>query len=253
MSAPTHDILPLRRRPLVGEVRDAIVQDFLASDDLGTARMLPSEKQLCERYGVSRVTLRTSMHGLQEAGRLTSRHGVGWMTVPDRGTLAQGLDQLCSLETFAAESGQSVTTAKLEREELVADERLAAQLEITAGDSVLAIRRVKLLSGTPVAWLLDFVPSGRLPFATLIAEFDGSVLDVLLAHPEVGVKYADTEVKAVNLPEDIAARLKVRPGTAGMFMETIVRSVDERAVELAETWLVPEHFRLRVRRRPKLG
>src|SRR5438105_961618 len=100
-----------RRRPLVDEMRDLIVQDFVLSGAVQPGSLLPSEKVLCEQYGVSRVTLRASMISLQESGLIKSRHGVGWVVLP--GTLMQSLDRLCSLDTLAREAGQPVTTEEL--------------------------------------------------------------------------------------------------------------------------------------------
>src|SRR5437867_9336784 len=87
-----------RRRPLVDEVRDLIAHELILNGAVSAGELLPSEKELCDRYGISRVTLRASMRSLQEAGLLKSRHGVGWVVLP--GTLMQSLDRLCSLETF---------------------------------------------------------------------------------------------------------------------------------------------------------
>lgn len=244
-----------RRRGLADEVRDLIAEEFIFNGAVPTGQLLPSENELAERYGVSRVTLRAGMRSLHEAGLITSRHGVGWLVIADPHRLMQGLDQLSSLETFAHESGKVVTTEHLTCEQIAADEPLARALEVPLDHPVLAVRRVKLLDDVPVAWMLDFVPDGVMRFDTLINEFAGSVLDVLLAHPEVGVHYCDTEIQPVNLPEDIAPLLGVPVGTAALFTDSIVRTSYDRVVEWAQSWLLPEHlrFRFRVRRRHQIG
>lgn len=241
------------RRALVDQVRDLIAGEFILTEVVGPGQFLPSEKELAERYGVSRVTLRAGMRSLQEAGMISSRHGVGWVVITDRSHLMQGLDQLSSLETFAHEAGTVVTTEHLSFEELEADSKLAETLGVSLGHRVLATRRVKLLDGAAVAWLLDFVPDGVLPFGTLRKEFAGSVLDVLLAHPEVDVQYADCEIQPVNLSVEIAVLLGVQAGLAALFTESIVRNANDGVVEWAQGWLLPEHLRFRVRRRRQIG
>jgi DNA-binding GntR family transcriptional regulator len=118
---------------------------------------------------------------------------------------------------------------------------------------VLAVRRAKVLGGDAVAWLHDFVPEGVLPFETLRQEFAGSILDILLAHREVGLEYADTEIRPVNLPNDIATLLDVPPGMAALFTDSVPRTAEGRVVEWAQGWLLPEHLRFRVRRRRQVG
>jgi DNA-binding FadR family transcriptional regulator len=50
-----------RRRALVDEVRDLIAADFIFNGAVTAGQPLPSEAQLADRYGVSRVTLRAGM------------------------------------------------------------------------------------------------------------------------------------------------------------------------------------------------
>jgi DNA-binding GntR family transcriptional regulator len=242
-----------RRRALVDEVRDLIASDFLLKGGLAPGDLLPSEKDLAARYEVSRVTLRGAMRSLQEAGLITSRHGVGWLVIASADGLMQRLDQLSSLETFAAQSGTDLGTSDLSCERLLADDALSQALEVDLQHPVLAIRRLKTLSGVPAAWLVDFVPQGVLSFETIENEFGGSVLDILLRHPETALDYADTEIKPVGVDSDMSARLHVPVGTPALFTDSIVRSVDDRVIEWAQGWLLPEHLRFRVRRRRQIG
>lgn len=234
-------------------MRDLIASQFILNKAVAPGELLPSEKDLAERYSVSRVTLRAGMRSLQEAGLVASRHGVGWLVVANPDRLAQGLDQLSSLETLAHREGRDLETKGMTCDELAADGQLADTLEVPLGHPVLAIRRLKTLNRRPVAWLVDYVPAGVLAFDTLREEFAGSVLDILLGHPEVGLEYSDTEIQPVNLEEEMAARLRVAVGTAALFTDSIVRTVDDRAIEWAQGWMLPDQLRFRVRRRRQIG
>ena len=238
-----------RRRRLVDEVRDLIVGDFIRSGAIEPGQKLPSEKELAARYGVSRVTVRTCIRGLEEAGFVTSQHGIGSIVRPGVGGLMQGLDRLCSLDTFARESGQVIGTEEVEFESMAAGRELAASLEVATGTELLAIRRVKLIGGERSAWLVDYVPEGVIDFATIEREFRGSVLDVLLSHRELQLEYADSEVTAVRLSTALARKLNVPRGTAAIHTDGLGRAMDGRIVERAFAWLLPDKFRLAIRRR----
>jgi GntR family transcriptional regulator len=242
-----------RRRALTDEVRELITHEFILSGAVAPGALLPSEKDLSARYGVSRVTLRQSMRSLQDAGLIAVRHGVGSVVLERSRAVTHGLDSLSSLETFAREAGQTIGTDQLEIEEIRADERLAARLNVAEGHPIIAVRRVKTLDGEAVGWIADYVPEGVLPFDVVRREFDGSILDVLLAHEDLGVEYEDTNITPVNLPRDVARRLGVKAGVAAMYMDGVTWTDRGTVVEFAETWLLPEHFCFSVRRRRSLN
>jgi DNA-binding GntR family transcriptional regulator len=243
----------LRRRSLTDEVRERIAQDLILNDAVPPGQLLPSELELSARYGVSRVTLRAGLRALQQAGLITIRHGVGSVVLARSRAVTHGLDALVSLESLAKDAGEEIGTEELEWDERPAGRELATRLEVREGHPVLSVRRVKTLGGTRVGWILDHVPEGIVPFDVVRREFRGSILDVLLAHDDVGVEYEDTNIEPVNLPPRIARRLGVRNGTAALHMDGVTWTARGDVAEVAETWLLPEHFMFSIRRRRQVG
>lgn len=237
------------RRPLGDEVRDAIHADFIASGAVQAGERLPTEAVLCERYGVSRITVRAALRSLQDAGLIDVRQGLGSTVLPQSETITSGLDRLCSFETFARDAGRAADSSQLEVEELPADDEVARRLAVEPGTRVLVVRRVKLSANVPVGWIIDYVPVDVLSPQTLMAEFAGSVLDVLLAHPTLNVEYSDCDVVPVVLDEEIARRLAVEPGSAALYLDEQTCTRQGRIVNWSRAWLLPEHLRFCLRRR----
>ncbi len=80
-----------RSRPLYWQVADDI-RAQIESDKWPAGTKLPSERAMCERYGVSQITIRRSLRELDHAGLVYSRHGVGWFVdeqVPPAGQEAE--------------------------------------------------------------------------------------------------------------------------------------------------------------------
>lgn len=238
-----------RRRPLGDEVRDAILEELIASGATPAGARLPAEAALCERYGVSRVTVRAALRSLQDAGYITIRQGLGSMVMPQSAAITSGIDRLCSFETYARAHGLAVGTAELEIEELPASGEVARRLRVEPGSPVLLVQRVKLYDGHRIGWIVDYVPEGVLPFETIVDEFAGSVLDVLLAHRELDVEYADCDVVPVVLKGELARRLEVRPGSPALYLDELTCTRKGRVVNWSQAWLTPEHLRFCVRRR----
>lgn len=242
-----------RRRPLAEEISDAIARELILSGEVEPGALLPAEKELSARLGISRPTVRESLLMLQQAGLIKIQHGVGSVVLPRPRTVTHGLDRLCSIETFAREAGKQVDSVDVEWDEVEADRDAAARLGVPIGAPLLRLTRVKVYDGARVGYLVDYIPAGPLSFDDIRAEFAGSALDVFLNHPEIGCEYADTDLVAVNLPSDIAAKLHVEVGKAAMNIDAVLWTHDGRAIDWAVNWYLPEYFRFSVRRGHQFG
>jgi DNA-binding LacI/PurR family transcriptional regulator len=66
-----------RNLPLYCQVANDI-SSHIASGDWSSGTRLPSERSLCERYGVSQITVRRALRESAHLGLVESRHGLGW-------------------------------------------------------------------------------------------------------------------------------------------------------------------------------
>lgn len=78
------------------------LKDMIRSGALGPGDLLPSENELAQQMGVSRVTVRSALKQLSEAGIIQTRKGKGSTVAVDRkGLLEQGAlhDEVEALQT----------------------------------------------------------------------------------------------------------------------------------------------------------
>lgn len=234
---------PLRRGRLVDRVQQAILDDYIESGALSAGERLPPEMEISKRYSVSRGTVRAALRSLEVAGAISTRQGVGSTVLQRRSVIPWGLDRLCSVETFARSGPGQIDTANVQIDEGVPSKEVAAALEIEADTPVLVLQRTKLHDEVPAARIVDYVPHGVLPFDVLRREFDGSVLDVLLAHEELALDHADAEIAPVALDQDLARSLDVPAGAPALYMSEVTFTQEVTAVNYSCAWLLPEHFR----------
>lgn len=243
----------LRRGRLADEVRDAVVEDYIRTGRVAAGERLPSETELCEHYGVSRVTVRSAIRSLQEAGIISVRHGFGSTVLPGGDTIHSGLEELRSFENFARASNARIGTTDVEITEASVGAEMAEEFAVAVGTPLLTIARNKLYRGKRVGRIVDDLPAGVLPFEVVKQEFKGSVLDVLLAHAEVGVEYADCKLMPVALDAALARQLSVSHGAAALYLKEHTRTSEGRVVNLSRAWLLPDHFEFHLRRRRPPG
>jgi len=92
--------------PLYRQVAETIA-DGIAVGTWGPGQWLPSERRLCERLRVSRVTVRRALAALVEQGLLEPDPGRGWIVTA--GHLGERPNVLLSFTTMARERGLEPT------------------------------------------------------------------------------------------------------------------------------------------------
>jgi DNA-binding FadR family transcriptional regulator len=106
----------LLSRVSVGRISEVIVDQIrllIRSGQLSAGDRLPSERELCDRFGVSRVTVREALRVLEANGLVEIRVGArggAFVTAPSSRMVGEGLADLISMSSLTA---MEVTEARI--------------------------------------------------------------------------------------------------------------------------------------------
>ncbi|MER6975551.1 FadR/GntR family transcriptional regulator [Streptomyces carpinensis] len=171
----------------VDRVSQAIVDQIkllIRDGRLQPGDRLPSERELRERFGVSRVTVREALRVLEASGLVTVRvgaHGGAFLTTPSPERLGEGLADLLSLAPLTA---ANVTEARMIVElgilPLVVDrateEDVAALLEMVE-EGAQALREDRYEMGMSAAFHIRVAACTHNPaIEMLVQSFHGPML-----------------------------------------------------------------------------
>lgn len=157
-------------------------------EELGEGSALPSERELAERFEVSRVTLRQAVTELMLEGRLMRRQGSRTVVAPPK--LVQPLALSSYTEGFRSQGLEPGRTV-IDVEARSADAQLAADLGLEPGGEVVHVERVLLAGGERVGLESSYLSKARFP--ELLGEFDpaGSLYSFL--QEKLGVRFGEAE------------------------------------------------------------
>jgi GntR family transcriptional regulator len=91
-------------------------------------QLIPSERNLCQRYGMSRITVRRCLEEMANEGMLYRKHGKGTFVAPSK--VKQGLARIVNFSRTVLELGMQPSTIILSMESIVADVHIAKVFDL---------------------------------------------------------------------------------------------------------------------------
>lgn len=169
-----------------------------------------TDEQLCQRFGVNRLTVRQAVQSLVQDGFL--RRGRGTGTVIRRKKIEEHLTpRMNFLDEWAAQ-GFEMRAEELGRVTIPANEGVASALGLQHGHEVVHIRRRRLSREIPVSLDDRYLP---VEFGRAIEDGEvetTSLLDVL--RRQTVLHHCDMQIEALTASGDLVEHLKVLPGEA---------------------------------------
>jgi len=209
---------------------------------------LPSEPQLAKTLGVSRATLREAMRSFEAQGMIRRRQGAGTFVVGQVSVLESGLEVLESLETMARRLNLEVTVSDLQIERAYADQELADGLKLPLASRLISIQRVIRADGRPVAYLVDTLPEEFLNPEDLPRNFNGSILDFLIARGSP-LTISRAAISATGATTEVARALEIQREDVLLKFTSQLYIANGSVVDYSVSSFIPGYFNFHVIRR----
>jgi len=204
---------------------------------------LPSDAELCEEFGVSRMTARHAMNRLADDGLVFRVRGRGTF-VGDPPTHRRA-NSLLSFSNEMRRQGRVPTSQVLGRGLRAPTREEAARLRLKKGEKVLWLKRIRLADGEPVA-----LESTRLHPATAVAVLRGALERESLHAVLVRAGFPPTSGRATISAEpadaDDARWLKMRKGGAMLVEQRVIVDHRGRPLEFTESRYPADRYALDV-------
>ncbi len=236
-----------RVRPLLADVVRNELRRAILSGEFPFGTKLPNEDMLCDRFGVSRVTIREAVRGLIEDGYVIRRQGSGTF-VTRRPNLRNSLDSNFSYTAFLEGAGTRAGKQILGLRMVAASAETAEALAVPQGTDVVEVRRIRTADRRPAIYSIDQLPPDLIEPVRDRDAFKGSMYRFL---SDIG--HAVDHGEAVLIPtvadRELAHILDVVIGTPLQQLVQVDFDAAGRPIMFSHEWHVPTVIELRVYRR----
>jgi GntR family transcriptional regulator len=203
---------------------------------------LPSERELCEEYHISRITVRKALSTLAQEGLVHSTVGKGNFVAET--AFDEELQPLSSFTQDLARRGMTASSLTLDQAIVPADDGLAARLGIPRGAEVVRLHRLRLADGLPIAVQLTQLPH-HLCLDLLRFDFTKrSLYDVLRGEYKLVLVRSTTEILAALAQPEEAALLKLKRPAAVLVSEQTTYLANGAVIEVTRSVFNADRYRL---------
>jgi len=248
---------PLTRQsglPLYHQIHH-LLRHRILSGEYPAGSKIPSEHELCDELGVSRVTIRDALRELVRAELLVKVHGKGAFVTVDTPRRLQTVKYTGFLEDLQ-ERVLKLTVTDVESKRVRAAADIASALGLTAGDEILQLRRVRHIDHEPLSFTVNYLPleiGERIRPKEL---YSIPLLKILQVKLGIQIVRAQETIDAVPADPEVAHRLGITVLHPVMHMRRVMFTTRDRPFEVVETFYRADKYHysvnlVRVKRKGK--
>lgn len=155
-----------------------IISDWIASGELKPGDRIPSEAELIEEFGVSRITVRSAIAELVEDGVLTRSQGKGTFVAAPKSVYKAndlvGFSRSCIL------AGKTPSTKLISIEYVLPMAKQSEFFRIPDTENIICTKRLRSVDGVPTMFEVNYYPA---KFSFLFEEnLEGSLFEIFQKH-----------------------------------------------------------------------
>ncbi len=228
--------------PLYLQLEESLRADILARR-LSPHQQLPSERDLCTRFDVSRMTVRQALADLAREGWIYSRVGKG--TFVGEPKIDQQLKTLTGFSQEMHSRGTQPSSRVLEATLRHAGDTVGAALGIAPESEIVLLSRLRLADGVPLAIEVVHLPHLYCPNLLRHDFAVESLYDVLERDYGHRLTRAEQTIEAALAGPREAALLQLAPPAPVMIMERSTFTAQEILVEYVHSVYRGDRYKFR--------
>ena len=245
MSLPELEIDRDSPIPLYFQLAQALEHEIVAGT-WQTGERLPSEQEMCDRFGISRTTVRQALARLEQQG-LVSRHKGRGPRARDRRQktwLLQSADGF--LQDEVSRLGMQVSSEILRLEVDRLPNWASEALDVPKDERGVTLERLRSVEGMVALYVVNHLPARLADAVSAYDDPNESLYQRLAQRAGIEVAGARRVLEAVNASDKLARLLEVERGAALAYVQSVSWDADLRPFDCYRAWLRTDRLKVDV-------
>ncbi|MGM0837575.1 MAG: GntR family transcriptional regulator [Bacillota bacterium] len=214
------------------QVKEMILK-LIQSGEYMPDTKLPTEAEFCEKFGVSRTTVRTSLQQLALEGYVYKQQGSGTFVAGKK--VKQKLTS--TVENFSeqvAMQGKNPSIKVVSLDVVQADSSLEEIFELEKGDPVNKLVRIREVNEEPLQYEVAYLPWRKTPGLNVKA-CENSLYSLLQKEYNAHIKKTVEYLEIVAASKEMHEMLNIPVGSPCFSLETYAYLEDDSVIEYSKT------------------
>jgi GntR family transcriptional regulator len=219
-------------KPRPKELAMEYLEAYILENKLKAHEKLPPERELSKMWNMNRITLRSAIASLEEAGRLYSVHGKGTMISPRHIRTLQDLE---GFSQSVSRYGGHTETRLLSFSTVECDKHLAHRFKRTLGEKLYRISRLRIIEETPMMIENAFIPCVLAPGLEEHDLVKGSLYTILENAYGLTLDHGEEKTSITSVNAEEAEYLGIEADSPAFWIVSTTKDPENVVIEYCRT------------------
>jgi GntR family transcriptional regulator len=212
-----------------------IIRAEIASSRWQVGDQLPSEREFCETFNISRTTVREALDALVSEGLLTREKGLGTFVAAPK-YMERWSGSVVGFSDSVSEQGYLMETEVLELSILPASHLVRQELYLQRDEKVFFLKRRRFIHKIPILLVISYLPQKHFPALDEIDFTNRSLYETLRQTYGLRIARVKRRIEAIAAGDDETNLLQVDPGFPLMYIENTAFNSSDIPIEHFQAW-----------------
>lgn len=206
--------------------------------------LIPSEQEMQNSFGLSRITVRQALSDLVYEGLLIRERGRGTFVAPPK--MTHSPEERRSLTEFMMEKGIKPGWQVIEKGFIEANKEVASKLNVPHKTRVYRIRRLRLAEDEAIGQHTAYLPESVSSQINEAGLLEGGSLNYISHIPQMATSHATRSIEAVAASDLDVKLLHMTLGSPVLMIQRVVLSASGEPLEFLQARYRGDRFKYQI-------